>query len=273
MGTRLLPLSKAVPKELLPVFHKPLVQLAAEELAEAGIEETVLVVSPGKRALETFFHPDPQLEQTLRTSGSQQADAVAAIPRLSRFSFVEQAQPLGLGHAVLMAADGIGDEPFATVLPDDMVLHHTSATQQLLDVFHHYRGCVLAVEEVPAERINQYGVIDGTQVAEGVFRINRLVEKPPPEEAPSNLAIVGRYILMPQIFEALRHTPPGAKGEIQLTDGIALLLEKQPVYACVLQGRRHDGGSPLGLLKASLDVALQDPQSKAELKDFLASAF
>ena len=271
LGTRLLPLSKAVPKELLPVFHKPLVQLAAEELAEAGIEETVLVVSPGKRALETFFHPDPQLEQTLRISGSHQADAVAAIPELSHFSFVEQAQPLGLGHAVLMAADAIGDEPFATVLPDDMVLHHTSATQQLLNVFHHYRGCVLAVEEVPAERIRQYGVIDGTQVAEGVFRINRLVEKPPPEKAPSNLAIVGRYILMPQIFEALRLTPPGAKGEIQLTDGIALLLEKQPVHACVLQGRRHDGGSPLGLLKASLDVALQDPRSNAELKDFLAS--
>ena len=271
LGTRLLPLSKAVPKELLPVFNKPLVQLAAEELAEAGIQETVLVVSPGKKALEAFFQPDPQLERTLRGSGSPQADTLEAIPRLSRFSFVEQAQPLGLGHAVLTAADAIGDEPFATVLPDDLVLNPTSATQQLLDVFQQYGGCVIAVEEVATEQISQYGVIDGTQVAEGVFRVNRLVEKPAPEEAPSNFAIVGRYILMPQIFEALRHTTPGAKGEIQLTDGIALLLDEHPVYACALQGRRHDGGSPLGLLKASIDVALQDPQWEMELKDFLAS--
>ncbi len=271
LGTRLLPLSKAVPKELLPVFHKPLVQRAAEELAEAGIEETILVVSPGKRALETFFQPDPQLEQTLLTAGSPQADVVAAIPKLSHFSFVEQAQPLGLGHAVLMAADAVGNEPFATVLPDDLVLHERSAMQQLLDVFQQYGGCVLAIEKVPTEQISQYGVIDGAQVAEGVFRVNRLVEKPAPEEAPSNFAIVGRYILMPQIFEALRHTTPGAKGELQLTDGIALLLDEHPVYACVLQGRRHDGGSPLGLLKASIDIALQDPRWEMELKDFLAS--
>ncbi len=269
LGTRLLPLSKSVPKELMPVFDKPLVQLAAEELSDAGIEHTVLVVSPGKRALESFFQPDPHLEQTLASSGSPQADALASIPKLSRFSFVEQPQPLGLGHAVLMATDAIGDDPFATVLPDDMVLHHRSATRQLLDVYDHYGGCVLAVEEVPTNQISQYGVIDGTQVAEAVFRVNRLVEKPPPEEAPSNLAIVGRYILMPRIFEALRNTPPGAKGEIQLTDGIALLLEEQPVYACVLQGRRHDGGSPLGLLKAALDIALHDPQTGTELRKFL----
>ena len=272
LGTRLLPLTKAVPKEMLPVFHKPLVQFAAEELAEAGIEETVLVVSPGKRALEAFFQPDPLLEQTLRESGSPLAEVVADIPGLSRFTFVEQARPLGLGHAVLMAADAVGNEPFATVLPDDLVLHHRSATQQLLDVFLEYGGCVLAVEEVPDERIGQYGVIDGTQVREGVFRVNGLVEKPAPEEAPSNLAIVGRYILTPGIFDALRHTPPGAKGEIQLTDGVALLLEEEPVYACVLQGRRHDGGSPMGLLKASLDIALQDPMQKKEIQDFLASA-
>jgi UTP--glucose-1-phosphate uridylyltransferase len=269
LGTRLLPLSKAVPKELLPVFHKPLVQLAVEELAGAGIQETVLVVSPGKRALETFFQPDPQLEQALRASGSPQADMVAAIPKLSRFSFVEQARPLGLGHAVLMAADAVGDEPFATVLPDDLVLNHRSATQQLLDVFQQYGGCVLAVEQVATEHISQYGVIDGTEVADGVFQVHRLVEKPPPEEAPSNLAIVGRYVLTPQIFEALRHTPPGAKGEIQLTDGIGLLLEEQPVYACVLQGRRHDGGSPLGLLKAALDIALRDPSWGDDLRAFL----
>lgn len=271
LGTRLLPLSKSVPKELLPVFHKPLVQLAAEELAGAGIEETTLVVSPGKPALEAFFQPSPQLEHTLTESASPLAEVIAAIPRLSRFTFVEQTQPLGLGHAVLMAAGSIGDEPFATLLPDDMVLHHRSATQQLLDVFHQHGGCVLAVEEVPSERISQYGVIDGTEVSQGIYQVSRLVEKPLLEEAPSNLAIVGRYILMPRIFEALRHTPPGAKGEIQLTDGISLLLEDQPVYACVLQGRRHDGGSPLGLLKASIDVALQDPRYRAELKDFLTS--
>ena len=213
LGTRLLPLSKSVPKELLPVFHKPLVQIAAEELAGAGIEETTLVVSPGKPALETFFQPNPQLEQTLTESASPLAEVIAAIPQLSHFTFVEQPQPLGLGHAVLMAAGSIGDEPFATLLPDDMVLHHRSATQQLLDVFHQYGGCVLAVEEVPEERISQYGVIDGTEVSQGIYQVSRLVEKPPPEEAPSNLAIVGRYILMPRIFEALRRTPPAPRAK------------------------------------------------------------
>ena len=171
-----------------------------------------------------------------------------------------------------MAAGSIGDEPFATLLPDDMVLHHRSATQQLLDVFQQHGGCVLAVEEVPTDKISQYGVIDGTEITDGVFQVSRLVEKPAPQDAPSNLAIVGRYILMPQIFSALRNTPPGAKGEIQVTDAIALLLEDHPVYACVLQGRRHDGGSPLGLLKAGIDVAIQDPRYRAELKAFLTSA-
>ena len=271
LGTRLLPLSKAVPKELSPVFDKPLVQLAAEELAGVGIEETVLVVSPGKPALETFFSPDPALEHSLRSSGNPLADMVAAIPNLSRFSFVEQAHPLGLGHAVLMAAGAVGDGPFATLLPDDIVLHHRSATQQLLEVFQHHDGCVLAVEEGATEHISQYGVIDGNEVEEGVYRVNRLVEKPTPEEAPSNLAIVGRYILMPQIFDALQNTPPGAKGEIQLTDAIGLLLDEQPVYACVLQGRRHDAGSPLGLLKASLDAAMRDPRHHEELREFIWS--
>ena len=179
LGTRLLPLSKSVPKELLPVFHKPLVQLAAEELAEAGIEETTLVVSPGKPALEAFFQPNPQLEQTLTESASPLAEVIAAIHQLSRLTFVEQPQPLGLGHAVLTAADSIGDEPFVTLLPDDMVLHHHSATQQLLDVFQQHGGCVLAVEEVATKSsISQYGVIDGTQVSEGIYQVGRLVEKP-----------------------------------------------------------------------------------------------
>ena len=271
LGTRLLPLSKSVPKELLPVFHKPLALLAAEELSQAGIEETIVVVSPGKRALEAFFQQDADLEDKLRASASPQAEAVAAIHRLSRFSFVEQARPLGLGHAILTAADAVGDQPFAAVLPDDLVFHHRGATRQLLDLYDKHGGCVLAVERVPVERISRYGVIGGEEVEAGVYKVDRLVEKPAREDAPSDLAIVGRYILTPQIFQALRRTPPGALGEIQLTDGIALLMEDQPVYACLLQGARHDGGSPLGLLKASLDMALRQGSESEELRDFLAS--
>ena len=184
---------------------------------------------------------------------------------MARVGSVLQEQPLGLGHAVLTARDAVGDEPFAVILPDDVVFHSTPALAQMLEVYRRRSGGVIAVEAVPPERVSSYGVIDPEYLSDGESRILGMVEKPPPEEAPSNLAIVGRYILPPAIFPALERTTPGAKGEIQLTDGMALLLESHPLYAYTLKGERHDGGTPMGLLKASIARARSLPEYREEV--------
>ncbi len=266
LGTRFLPVTKAVPKEFLPLFDKPLIQYAVEEAVSSGIEEIILVTSEDKESLEQYFQPDPRLERSLKGKVPPEIfEQIKRLGEMARVSFVLQAQPLGLGHAVLTARDAVGDEPFAVILPDDVVFHQAPALAQMLEVYHRRGGGVISVEQVPPERVSSYGVIDGEPLSEGESRILGLVEKPPPEKAPSNLAIVGRYILPSEVFDALERTKPGAKGEIQLTDGLAILLESHPLFAYTLKGERHDGGTPLGLLKASIARARSLPEYRDEV--------
>jgi UTP--glucose-1-phosphate uridylyltransferase len=270
VGTRFLPASKAVPKELLPILDKPMIQYQVEEAAAAGIEEVIIVTSPGKDALERYFQEDAGLERHLADGGAWRLlEEVRRLSSLARVSFVRQARPLGLGHAVLTARDAVGAEPFVVMLPDDIIWHPEGATQQMLRVYERYHAGVVAVEAVPLAAVRDYGVVDSEPVADRVSRVKGLVEKPDPQDAPSNLAIVGRYVLTPEIFSCLERTPPGAKGEIQLTDGIALLLRQQPLYAYEFYGTRYDGGTPLGLLRASVELGLKREDTRARVLDIL----
>ena len=270
LGTRFLPTTKAVPKELLPLLDKPLIQYGVEEVANAGIQRVIIVTSEGKEALEAYFRPDPALERHLEQAGSVELlEAVRQVTSLAEVSFVRQQQPLGLGHAVLTTKDAVGAEPFVVILPDDVIWHSEGATRQMLGVFEKYNAGVVAVEEVPLEAVRAYGVVDSQQVDERLHLIKGMVEKPEPENAPSNLAIVGRYVLPPEIFGCLERTTPGAKGEIQLTDGMALLLEEQAMYAYQFQGTRYDGGTPLGLLSASLDIGLKREDIRTQVEEML----
>ena len=270
LGTRFLPVSKSVPKELLPILDKPMIQYGVEEAAEAGIDHVVIVTSPGKEGLEGYFHPDAALETNLAQSGATELlEAVRRASSLARVSMVIQEQPLGLGHAVLMAKQAVGDEPFAVILPDDVIWHHEGATRQMLGVFEKYGASVVAVEEVPTEAVRNYGVVDAEALGERVYEIASMVEKPAPEDAPSNLAIVGRYVLTHEIFECLERTPPGAKGEIQLTDGMGLLLGEQSMYAYQFEGTRYDGGTPLGLLRAAVGIGLSRGDTAAQVREIL----
>ena len=270
VGTRFLPTSKAVPKELLPLLDKPLIQYAVEEAVASGIQQVILVTSPGKEALERYFQPDQALEDFLREKGyAEVLEKVRRVTSLARMSYMEQREPLGLGHAVLMAKDVVGNEPFAVMLPDDVIQGPEPALGQMIEVYRNHGGGVIAVEEVPLEEVSSYGVITPEPLADRVYRVQGLVEKPPPDQAPSNLAIVGRYVLPPEIFDCLERTRPGAKGEIQLTDGLALLMESQAVYAYRFPGARHDGGTPLGLLRASLALALEREDARAAILETL----
>ena len=272
LGTRFLPASKSVPKELLPILDKPMIQYAVEEAAAAGVRQVIIVTSPGKEALENYFRQDPGLEQVLMSSGStEDLEKVRRVLSLAEVSFVTQEQPLGLGHAVLVTKDLVGNEPFVVILPDDVIWYSEGVTQQMCRVFERYGASVVAVEEVAPGAVKNYGVVDSWNVDEGLHQIKGLVEKPDPQEAPSNLAIVGRYILTPEIFQCLESTVPGAKGEIQLTDGMALLLKSQSMYAYQFHGTRYDAGTPLGLLRASLEIGLRREDTRVQVLDSLKS--
>ena len=276
LGTRFLPVSKSVPKELVPILDKPMIQYGVEEAAAAGIEHVIIVTSEGKEALENYFRADPALERLLLSSGSHELlEKVRRVSSLAEVSFVRQEQPLGLGHAVLTASDMVGDEPFVVILPDDIIWHSEGATRQMLRVFEKYGASVVAVEEVPRSDVKSYGVVDTLDIGEigdadgRVHGVRGLVEKPDPGDAPSNLAIVGRYVLTPEIFQCLRRTTPGAKGEIQLTDGMAILLESQSMYAYEFLGTRYDGGTPLGFLKAMVGIGLQREDTRPQVMEIL----
>ena len=267
LGTRFLPITKSVPKELLPILDRPMLQYVIEEAAEAGIEEVIIVTSRGKESIASYFQPMPSLEQHLAALDSMNLLAkVKHATNLAQVSFVIQEQPLGLGHAVLTAKEAVGPEPFVVILPDDIIAHTPGALRQILAVSDQFDAPVVAVESTPWEMVHNYGVVDATQESDRVHRIHRLMEKPSREEAPSNLAMVGRYILPAEIFECLERTPPGAKNEIQLTDGMALLMETHKLYAYEFLGTRYDGGTPLGLLRASLEFGLAQEETREAVK-------
>ena len=270
-GTRFLPATKAVPKELLPIIDKPVIQYGLEEALRSGLYRAIIVNSPGKTAIEDYFHPRPALDEFLASKGK--SDLISALNLIIdglEISSVIQHEQLGLGHAVLTARQALGSEPFAVLLPDDVITSTPPALRQLLDVYDSRRASVLAVQRVPGDRISGYGIIENEQVAPRLHRVKSLVEKPLPDQAPSDLGIVGRYVLTPGILPALAGTRPGALGEIQLTDAIAHLLESEAVYALEFEGVRYDVGTPLGLMQASIAVGLAHPEIGPALRAYLA---
>ena len=272
LGTRFLPVTKSVPKELLPILDRPMLQYVVEEAAEGGVEEVIVVTAPGKEGIASYFQPSPALERRLSDNGDEALlDKVLHASRLAKVSFVIQEEALGLGHAVLTAREAVGDEPFVVILPDDIVHHTPGVVAQMVAIFDAKQAGVVAVEPMPWETVHNYGVVDAVAEGNGLHQVRGMVEKPPREEAPSNLSIVGRYILPPEIFDCLERTPPGAKGEIQLTDGMLILLETSELFAYEFEGIRYDGGTPLGLLRASLEYALRREDTRAAAMDLLLS--
>ena len=269
-GTRMLPATKAQPKEALPLVDKPIIQYAVEEAVAAGLEQVVIVTSSGKRAVEDHFDRSIELEQALLAKGDLvRLEEIRRISELADIVYVRQKEQLGIGDAVRTVRQVVGREPFVLFFPDDVIIAAVPVAKQLIDVFMERGGSVLAVEEVPASEVESYGIIDGEDAGDGVYRVRGLVEKPKPAEAPSRLAIVGRYVLTPEIFDAIAETPPGKNGEIQITDALALLLKKQPMFAYRFQGKRYDTGRPLGLIKASIELALLRDDTGPELRRYL----
>jgi UTP--glucose-1-phosphate uridylyltransferase len=273
LGTRFLPATKAQPKEMLPLVDKPIIQYGVEEAVASGISNIILVTGRGKNAIEDHFDVSVELESFLEARGKhQQLDEVRKISNMINFAYVRQGEPLGLGHAVLVAKDIVGDEPFAVILGDDVIDAQPPAIKQMMDVFAKVGGPVLAVERVPRESISSYGVIApdlSVNLGDGIFQVKDLIEKPPPSEAPSDLAIIGRYILTPDIFPALAATKSDRTGEIQLTNGLRELLKKRPIFACEIKGVRHDTGNKLGYLKAMVYFALRRPDLAAPFSAYL----
>ncbi|HWV94540.1 MAG TPA: UTP--glucose-1-phosphate uridylyltransferase GalU [Vicinamibacterales bacterium] len=272
LGTRFLPATKVLPKEMLVLVDKPIIQYGVEEALESGIDNIILVTSRGKSIIKDHFDVAYELERVLERRGKQdQLDEIRHLSKRVSVASVRQGEPLGLGHAVLVARHLVGDEPFAVVLTDDVIDAPRPALRQMIDVFERVNGPVIAVERVPPEDVSSYGIvaIDDTDLGPGVHRIVDLVEKPPREEAPSNLAIIGRYILTPDIFPALQETASDRTGEIQLTNGMRRLLEKRPLYACEISGVRHDTGNKLGFLKATAYFALKRPEFAVPFRRYL----
>jgi UTP--glucose-1-phosphate uridylyltransferase len=269
-GTRLLPATKAQPKEALPLVDKPIIQYTVEEAAASGLEQVIIVTAAGKRAVEDHFDRSLELEQALLARGELALlDEVRRISDLAEIVYVRQKEQRGIGDAVLTARGVVGDEPFVLFFPDDVILGDVPAARQLIAIYEAQGGPVLAVEEVPAQEVESYGIVDGEAIGEGLYRVRALVEKPKRENAPSNLAIVGRYVLTPDIFDVLTETAPGKGGEIQITDGLSLLLARRAMFAYRFQGKRLDTGRPLGLLKASIEVALARPDIGPALRSYL----
>jgi UTP--glucose-1-phosphate uridylyltransferase len=273
LGTRFLPATKVLPKEMLVLVDKPVIQYGVEEAVQSGVPEIVIVTSRGKSAMEDHFDVAFELETVLERRGkTAQLAEIRQMNGRAAISYVRQSEPLGLGHAVFVAKSLVGDEPFAVILSDDVIDATPPALKQMIDVYDRVRGPVIAVEEVPHEDVSSYGIVavdESADLGPNVFQIKDLVEKPPRHEAPSNLAIIGRYILTPDIFPALEATASDRTGEIQLTNGLRRLLQERPLYACKISGVRHDTGNKLGFLKAFVYFALQRPDLAEPLRRYL----
>lgn len=274
LGTRLLPVSKVIPKELLPVFDKAAIQWVIEEAVSSGIEEVVIVTSEDKAAIGRYFDKDSALEHLLELKGdTTNLDKIKKLPEIVDLTFVTQKEQLGLGHAVLCASEVLKGEAFAVLLPDNIMFDGIPATRQLIDTFDIYKSSIIAVGGIPDSEVGNFGIIDGDRIAEKTFKVVNMVEKPKVGEAPSNLAILGRYILTPEIFDILEMVQPGSGGEIQLTDGLVHLMDSQNIYALELSGRHYDVGNPLGLLKASIGVALSEKGIGEDLTAYMKGLY
>jgi UTP--glucose-1-phosphate uridylyltransferase len=272
LGTRFLPATKASPKEMLPLVDKPQIQYAVEEAEACGIEEFIIITGKHKRAIEDHFDQAYELEESLKRAGKQKLlDEINRLQHI-KFAYIRQGTALGLGHAVYCARPFVKDEPFAVLLSDDVIAPDETLLLEMMGLYGEIKGPVVALMEVPEKEIGKYGVMKGERVRDRVFRIDDLVEKPEPKDAPSNLAIIGRYILTPDIFDVLEDLPPGRGGEIQLTDALRVLAARRSVYGYVFNGKRYDAGDKLGFLKATVDLALQNGGVSEDFKEFIIEA-
>ena len=269
-GTRFLPITRSQPKEMLPVVSKPLIQYSVEEAISSGIEQIILITALGKRAIEDYFDRSFDLEYVLEQKGETKLlQEMRELSSLVDICYIRQKEQLGLGHAILTAKNVVADEPFAVLLPDDIVDSRVPVLKQMIEVYEQYKTNVIAIKRVSNRETIKYGIIDPKRVSGHIYQVLGLTEKPEPQEAPSNLGIVGRYILMPQIFDVLEVTPPGKNQEIQLTDALQLLLKQQAIYACEFEGVWYDTGTPLGWLEATVAFALKQPDIGQELREYL----
>jgi len=272
LGTRFLPATKAQPKEMLPIVDKPLIQYGVEEVVASGIKDIIIITGRGKNAIEDHFDISYELEETLKERGKEKMlSQVREISELAEIAYIRQKQALGVGHAVYLAKNLVGREPFAVLFADDIIYSEVPCTRQLVEVFEEVQGSVIAIQEVPEDEVEKYGIIAGKELSPGLYQVEDLVEKPPPSKAPSNLAIVGRYILTPEIFDELAHIEVDHTGELQLTTGLRLLLKKQRIYAYRFQGIRYDAGNKVGFLKATVEYALRRTDLGKEFRDYLKS--
>ena len=271
LGTRFLPATKAQPKEMLPIVDKPTIQYIIEEAVAAGIQDIIIVTGRNKRSIEDHFDRSIELELELeRGNKDEMLELVRGISEMANIHYIRQKEPRGLGHAILAARHFIGDEPFAVLLGDDVVISRQPCLGQMLDVFHEYQTSILGVQTVPHEMVNKYGIIAGKEVDDRVYKVRDMVEKPSLEEAPSDIAVLGRYIITPEIFDFLETQDAGKGGEIQLTDALRRLAKEQAMYAYDFKGHRYDVGSKTGFIQANIEFALRSRELQEEMKEYLA---
>jgi len=270
LGVRFLPATKAQPKEMIPIIDTPTIQYIVQEALTSGIEDILIVTGRGKQAIEDHFDNSPSLKGFLQDKGKKELlELIQELSNLADIYYIRQKEPLGLGHAVFCARKFVGDEFFAVLLGDDIVRNDEPCLRQLINLHTEKQGSVLAIQEVEPEEVSKYGIIDAEPVGDGVYRVRDLVEKPPVGEAPSCLAVIGRYVISPRIFSILAETPPGAGGEIQLTDALRVLCREEPMYGLVFRGCRYDVGDKLGYLKATVEFALERPDLGGDFRAYL----
>ncbi|WFA10473.1 UTP--glucose-1-phosphate uridylyltransferase GalU [Tissierella sp. Yu-01] len=270
LGTRFLPATKAQPKEMLPIVDKPTLQYIIEEAVKSGIEEILIITGRNKKSIEDHFDKSIELELELERAGKLELlEEVRQISDMVNIHYIRQKEPKGLGNAIYCAKSFIGNEPFAVLLGDDIVYSKEPCLKQMIEVYNQYKTTILGVQEVPAEDVNKYGIVDAKLIEDRIYKVKGLVEKPNVEDAPSNIAILGRYIINPDIFEILEHTQPGKNGEIQLTDGLKALAQKEAMYAYSFEGQRYDVGEKIGFLKATVEFALRREDLKDGFMEYL----